>query len=190
MPSATASQKSASPIRPKKSSQMPAEFNLSFSPRWILARSRHHDFPASPVFSQLESGDGVNLSYTPSRNLAQFNCAVHHRVFRRQKAKSLNPNFQHSSLQVTSKRRRVPSFNRLPAFPQDSRTSHVCRVARVQPRVRTSRRPHSRRVRLLLSKRRCHCDPPPYPFLFSEFQRVWHTFKRRALDWPKTTKHA
>jgi hypothetical protein len=105
---------------------MPAKFSLSFLPRRNLARSRRNNFPASPVFSKLESGDGVNLPGTLPRTPAEFDRAVRHRVRRRQKAESLDPNFQHSSLQLTSKRPSMPSLNRLAGpptkSPRESRT--------------------------------------------------------------------
>lgn len=135
MPSATASRKSASPILPTKSSQMPPQFSLSFSPRRNLTHPRHKNFPASPIFSQLESGDGVNLSSSLSRTLAQFDHAVRHGCLRRQETNPCDPNFRRSSLQVTSKRRRVPSLNRLATFPQNPRASHVRGARRVQTRV-------------------------------------------------------
>src|SRR5579864_6736335 len=102
-PCVTAFQKSASPTHPKKSNPMPAKFSLSFSARWNLARSRRHDFPTSPVFSQLESGNGVNLARVSSRSSTQFNRTMRHHALRRQKAKPLDSNFQHSSLQLTPK---------------------------------------------------------------------------------------
>jgi len=115
---------------------MPAKFSFSFSARWNLARSRRDDFPASPDFSQLESGRGVNLVRTFSRTPTQFNRAVRHRPLRRQKTDALDSNFQHGSLQLTAKRRSVPALNRLAACPQNSRTSQVRGGVRVQPRIR------------------------------------------------------
>jgi hypothetical protein len=137
---------------------MPAKFSLSFSARWNLARSRRNNFPASSVFSQLESSNGVNLPCTLSRTPAEFHRAVRHRTLRRHKTESLDPNFQQQR--------------------QARTTEH-----------RTLRRPHPRRVRTLLPKRRCHYDPPPYSFPFPNFSE-YRTPLISPLDWPKTTNHA
>ncbi len=114
---------------------MPTRLSQSFSSRRNLARSRRHDFPASPIFSQFESSHGSNLVRVSSRSSTQFNRTMCNRSLRRQKTKPLDPNFQHSSLQLTSKRRSMPSLNRLAAFPQNPPASHVRSVKRVQPGV-------------------------------------------------------
>ena len=115
---------------------MPAKFSLSYSTCRNLARSRCDNSPTSPVFSQLESGDGVNLPYTLSRTLAEFDRIVRHRILRRQKAKPLDSNLQHTSLPITAKSCRVPSLNRLAAFPQNPGTSEIHGVMRVHSRIR------------------------------------------------------
>jgi hypothetical protein len=168
---------------------MPAKFSLSFSPRRNLARSRSSNFPASPVFSKLKSGDGVNLPGTLSRNPAEFDRAVRHRIFRRQKAESLDSNFQHSSLQLTAKRRRVPSFNCLAAFPQNPRTSQIRSVTRIQPRIRfhvariprTFDRVHQSNDSAAI-RSAIHFRTPN----FAEYR----TPLASMLDWPKSTSVA
>ena len=115
---------------------MSAKFSLSFSARWKLARSRRDDFLASPDFPQLESGHGTNFVRASLHSLAELDRAVRYRRPWRQKTKSPDSDFQHASLQLTAKRRRVSSLNRLAASPQNSRASQVRGVVRVQTRVR------------------------------------------------------
>jgi hypothetical protein len=168
---------------------MPAKFSLSFSPRGNLARSRRNNFPASAVFSKLESGDGMNLPGTLSRTPAEFDRAVRHSVLRGQKAESLDSNFQHSSLQLTSKRRRVPSFNRLAAFPQNPRASHVRGVKRVQPRIRF----HVARIPGTFD-RFCQSDDATTIRSVTHFRTPNFAEYRTPLasmpDWPKSTSVA
>jgi hypothetical protein len=165
---------------------MPAKFSFLFSTRWNLARSRRDDFPASQDFSQ--SGCGVNLVRTFSRTLAQFNRAVRYRRPWRQETKALDSNIKHGSLQLTAKRRSVPSLNRLAAWPQNSRTRTVRGVVRVQPRIRfhVARIPgaldgfYQRRDAPTVG-RFAHC----HTLVFASIAHHWP-----MLDWPKTTSHA
>jgi len=115
---------------------MPAKFSFSLSARWNLARSRRDDFPSSPDFSQLESGHGTNLVRASLHSLTELDRAVRYRSLWRQETEAIDSNIKHGSLQLTAKRRSVPSLNRLAACPQNSRTSPVCGVLRVQPRMR------------------------------------------------------
>src|SRR5579864_6363982 len=189
MPSATAFQKSASPIRPKKNSQMPAKFSLSFSARWNLARSRRHDFPASPVFSQLESCHCSNLVRGSLVSTAEFDRAMRHRALRGQEAKPLDSNFQHSSLQITAQRFRVPSLNRLASLPQNSCASQVCSVTGIQPRIRF----HVTRIPSMFD-RFCQSDYAAtirslFHFRSPNFTEYCTTI-RPMVDWPKTTSLA
>jgi hypothetical protein len=189
MPSAIAFQKSASPIRPKKSSQVPAKFSLSFSARWNLARSRRHDLPMSPVFSQLESGDGVNLVRVSSRSSTQFNRTMRHRALWRQKAKPLDSNFQHSSLQLTAKRCRVPSLNRLASLPRYSHAGNVRGVKRIQARIRF----HVARIPGAFDRRRQSDDAATIRRLFHFRTPNFAEYRiplNSMLDWPKTTSVA
>ena len=189
MPSATASQKSASPTHPKKSSPMPAKFSPSSSLRRNLARSRRHDFPTSPVFSQLESCHGSNRVSASLCSSAQFNPTMCNRALRRQKAKPLDPNLQHSSLQLTSERCRVPSFNRLAAFPQNPRASHVSGVKRVESRIRL----HVARIPGTFD-RFCQSDDASAIRRLIHFHspnfREYRTPLASILHWPKTTSLA
>jgi hypothetical protein len=168
---------------------MPAKSNLSFSTRWNLARSRRDDFPASPDFSKLESGRGVNLVRTFSRTLAQFNRAVRHRPLRRQKTDALDSNFQHGSLQLTAKPRSVPALNRLAACPQNSRTSQVRGGVSVQTRIRF----HVARIPGALDRFYQRHDAASI-HRFAHFRtssfREYRTPLVTMLDWPKTTSHA
>jgi hypothetical protein len=115
---------------------MPAKFSFSLSARWNLARSRRDDFPSSPDFSQLESGHGTNFVRASLHSLTELDRAVRYRSLWRQETEAIDSNIKHGSLQLTAKRRSVPSLNRLAACPQNSRTSPVCGVLRVQPRMR------------------------------------------------------
>jgi hypothetical protein len=188
MPCATASRKSGFPIRPKKSSQMPAQFSLSLSARRNLARSRRHNFPASPVFSQLESCHGPNL-VDMSRSAAQFDRAVRHSCLRRQETKPLDLNSQHSSLQITAKCRRVPSLNRRAAFPQNPGTSEIFGVTRIQARIRF----HVARIPGAFDRVHQSNDSAAIRSVarfrtpnFAEYR----TPLASMLDWPKTTSVA
>jgi hypothetical protein len=115
---------------------MPAKFSFSFSARWKLAHSRRDDFPASPDFSQLESGRGTNFVRASLHSLAELDRAVRYRSLWRQETEALDSNFQRGSLQLSAKCLNVSSLNRLAASPQNPRTSKVRGVLRVQPRIR------------------------------------------------------
>jgi hypothetical protein len=168
---------------------MPAKFSLSFSARWNLARSRRHDFPTSPIFSQVESGGGVNLVRVSSRSSTQFNRTMRRSALWRQKAKPLDSNFQHSSLQLTAKRCRVPSLNRLATFPRDSRASSVRGVKRIQARIRF----HVSRIPSAFDRLRQSDDATTirrhFHFRTPNFAE-YRTPLNSMLDWPKTTSVA
>jgi hypothetical protein len=158
---------------------MPAKFSFSFSTRWNLARSRRDDFPASPDFSQLESGRGVNLVRTFSRTLAQFNRAVRYRRPWRQETKALDSNIKHGSLQLTAKRRSVPALNRLAACPQNSRASTVRGILRVQTRIRF----HVARIPGALDRFYQRHDAPTvghFAHCTTKFSRVSHSIGHNA----------
>jgi hypothetical protein len=107
----------------------------------------------------------------------------------RQETKPLDLNSQHSSLQITVKRRRVPSLDRLATFPQDSRASQVCRVARIQPRIRF----HVARIPGAFDRVHQSNDSAAIRSVthfrtpnFAEYR----TPLASMLDWPKTTSVA
>jgi hypothetical protein len=167
---------------------MPAQFSLSLSARRNLARSRRHNFPASPVFSQLESCHGSNL-VDMSRSAAHFDRAMRHGRPQRQETKPLDLNSQHSSLQITVKRRRVPSLNRRAAFPQNPGTSEIFGVTRIQPRTRF----HVARIPGAFDRVHRSNDSAAIRSVthfrtpnFAEYR----TPLASMLDWPKTTSVA
>jgi hypothetical protein len=168
---------------------MPTKFGSSFSARRNLARSRRDNFPTSPVFSQLESGDGVNLVCTFSSTLAEFDRAMRHRAPLDEKAEPLDPNFQHSSIQLTAKRCRVPSLDGLASRPQNSRTSQILSVKGIHPRIRF----HVARIPRLFDciyQRNDSATIRSFTHFRTPIPASTAHQLDSTLDWPKTTNHA
>jgi hypothetical protein len=136
-----------------------------------------------------ESGDGVNVVRVSSRSSTQFNRTMRHSALWRQKAKPPDSNFQHSSLQLTARRRRVPSLNRLATIPRDSRASSVRGVKRIQARIRF----HVARILGAFDRLRQSDDATTIRRLF-HFRTPnfaeYRTPLNSLFDWPKTTSVA